>query len=79
MIKLIIRLLKRKDKTPLPAELVEQKALERVMSLAQERTRREICQDCLDQRCLTGLECKEFASRSKAYAWEIVARSAELN
>ena len=81
MIRLIIQRLKRKgkEKALLTAELIEQKALERVMSLAQERARREICQDCLDQRCLTGSECKEFARRSKAYAWEMVAEKAELN
>ena len=81
MIKSIIRLLKRKGKgkTLSTAELVEQKALERMMSLAQERTRREICQDCWDKRCLVGEDCMEFNLRSQAYVWEMVAKSAELN
>ena len=81
MIKSIIRRLKRKskEKTLLPTELIEQKALERLMPLAQEKTRGEICRDCLDRRCLTGAECKAFALLSKSYAWEMVVRSAELN
>ena len=81
MIKSIIHRLKRKgkEKTLLTTELIEQKALERVMPLAQEKTRVEICQDCRDQRCLTGSECKAFNLLSKVYAWEVVVRSAELN
>lgn len=79
MIKFIIHRLKRKGKTLLTTELIEQKALERVMPLAQEKARVDICQDCRDRRCLMGLECKEFNRRSKAYAWEVMARSAELN
>ena len=73
--------LKQKDqRKPLSTgELVEQKALARVMLLAQEKTEEQICQDCLDRRCLTGSECREFARRSKAHAWEIVAEKAELN
>jgi len=78
LIKFIIHHLKRKGKT-LPIELIEQKALEKVMPRAREKTRREICQDCLDRRCLTGKECKAFDLLSKAYAWEMMARSAELN
>ena len=70
---------KSKGKTLLTIELVEQKALERVMPLAQEKTRGEICQDCRDRRCLIGSECKEFARRSKAHAWDMIARNAELN
>ena len=81
MIKFIIHRLKRKDKekTLLTTELIEQKALERVMPLAQEKTRGEICRDCLDKRCLIGLECKAFDLLSKTYAWEMIVRSAELN
>ena len=80
MIKSIIHRLQRKNKDILSVtELVEQKALERVMSQAQEKAREEICQDCRDRRCLIGSECKEFARRSKAHAWEIVAEKAELN
>jgi len=79
--KFIIHRLKRKSKknTLLTTELIEQKALERVMPLAQEKTREQICRDCLDRRCLTGAECKAFDLLSKACAWEIMARSAELN
>jgi len=81
LIKFIIHRLKRKskEKTLLTTELIEQKALEGVMPLAQEKTRREICQDCLDRRCLTGAECKAFDLLSKTFAWEMVVRSAELN
>lgn len=81
MIKFIIHRLKRKTKEEAlsPAELVEQKALERVMLQAQEKVRREICQDCRDRRCLVGEECMEFNLRSQAYVWEMIARSAELN
>ena len=61
------------------AELVEQKALARAMLAAQEKAREDICQDCLDRRCLTGSECREFARRSKSYAWEAVAMNAALN
>jgi len=60
-------------------ELIERKALERVMPLAQEKTRREICEDCWDKRCLAGRECKAFDLLSKAYAWDMIVTSAELN
>ena len=79
MIKSIIHRLKRKGKTLLTTELIEQKALERVMPLAQEKTREQICQDCLDKRCLTGAECKAFDHFSKTFAWDMIVRSAELN
>lgn len=79
MIKSIIHRLKRKGKTLLTTELIEQKALERVMPLAQEKTREQICQDCRDQRCLTGSECKAFDLLSKTYAWEMIIEKAELN
>lgn len=90
MIKSIIQRLKRKGKEPIGArapnektlltiELVERKALERVMPLAQEKTREQICQDCRDRRCLAGAECKAFDLLSKTYAWEMIVRSAELN
>ena len=87
MIKFIIQRLKGKGKsngtavavTPLTIELIEQKALERVMPLAQEKTRGEICQDCRDRRCFTDLECKAFDLLSKTYAWDIIVSSAELN
>jgi len=70
---------KGKGKTLLTTELIEEKALERVMPQAQEKARGEICQDCRDRRCLKGSRCKEFDHLSKAYAWEMMARSAELN
>lgn len=80
MIKSIIRRLKRKPKEKiLTTELIEQKALERVMPLAQEKTREQICRDCWDKRCLTGSECKAFDLWSKTYAWEIITEKAELN
>jgi len=81
LINFIIHRLKRKgkEKTLLTTELIEQKALERVMPLAQGKIREQICQDCRDRRCLTGSECKTFNLLSKAYAWEIVAEKAELN
>lgn len=79
MIKSIIHRLKRKGKTLLTTELIEQKALERVMPLAQEKTREQICQDCRDRRCLTGSECKAFDLLSKTYAIEMIAGKAELN
>ncbi|MBA7472474.1 hypothetical protein ES707_07801 [subsurface metagenome] len=81
MIKSIIHRFKRKSKgkTLLTTELIEQKALERVMPLAQGKTTVEICQDCRDQRCLTGSECKAFDLLSKTYAWEMIVRNAELN
>ncbi|GAH49980.1 unnamed protein product, partial [marine sediment metagenome] len=60
-------------------ELIEQKALARVMPLAQEKTREQICQDCRDLRCLTGSECKMFDLLSKTYAWEMIVEKAELN
>ena len=78
MIRSIIHRLKRKGKT-LTIELIEQKALERVMPLAREKTREQICQDCRDRRCLTGSECKAFDLLSKAYAWEMITEKAELN
>jgi len=72
--------LRRKGKDTIsPAVLIEQKALERVMSQAQEKTRAEICQDCLDRRCESGEICREFLRLSKSYAWEIVSEKAELN
>ena len=81
MNKFIIHRLKRKskEKTLLTTELIEQKALEGVMPLAQEKTREQICRDCLDRRCLIGAECKAFDLLSKTFAWEMVVRSAELN
>ena len=81
MIKSIIHRLKRKgkEKTLLTTEIIEQKALERVMPLAQEKTKREICQDCRDRRCLIGSECKAFDLLSKTFAWEMIVTSAELN
>ena len=79
MIKSIIQRLKRKGKGLLATELIEEKALERLMPQAQERTRKYLCQDCRDRRCLNGSECKAFDILSKTYAWEIVAEKAELN
>jgi len=90
LIKSILHRLKRKGKEPigvrtpnektlLTTELIEQKALERVMPLAQEKTRGEICRDCLDRRCLIGTECKAFDLLSKTFAWEMVVTGAELN
>ena len=79
MIKSIIHRLKRKGKTLLTTELIEQKALERVMPLAQEKAKEQICQDCRDRRCLTGSECKTFDLLSKTYAWEMIVEKVELN
>jgi len=71
---------KRKDReNVITIELIERKALERVMPQAQEKAEADICRDCQDRRCLMGLNCREFARRSEAYAWEIMARNAELN
>lgn len=61
------------------AEAIELAALLGALDRATERTRQDICIDCLDKRCQEGRECKEFMRRSKSYAWEIVAASAELN
>ena len=77
-IKSIIHRLKRKDNL-LTTELIERKALESVMPRAEEKTRQEICEDCLDRRCLVGRECKAFDLLSKTYAWDMVVTSAELN
>ena len=70
-------------KTPMTIEergaTIEMIALFEVMEQAVERTKGDICQDCLDRRCESGRECKEFLRRSKSYAWEIAARNAELN
>lgn len=78
MIKFIIHRLKRRSKA-LTSELVVKKALSRVMSLAQEKTEADICRDCKDRRCLLGQNCREFERRSESYAFEIMARNAELN
>jgi len=80
LIKSFMRYLKRKPKEKiLTTELIEQKALERVMPLAREKAKEQICQDCRDQRCLTGSECKAFNLLSKTYAIEMIVEKAELN
>jgi len=70
-------------KTPMTkeqrGEAIELAALFGAMGKAVERTRQDICLECLDRRCESGQDCKEFLRRSKSYAWEIVAASAELN
>ena len=54
-------------------------ALLEVMGQAVEKTVKDICVECLDRRCEQNRDCHEFMRRSKSYAWEIVAASAELN
>lgn len=61
------------------AGVIERAALQDLTDEAQERTRQDICIDCLDRRCEQNRICKEFLRRTKCYAWEIAAEKAELN
>lgn len=83
MIKFITHIFKRKSKpstiAELTAEIIEQKAIERIVYKAQKIAKEEICSGCQDLRCLKGQYCEELDLRSKAYAFEIMMRSAELN
>jgi methanogenic corrinoid protein MtbC1 len=54
-------------------------ALTEVMEQAMVKTKDDICVECLDRRCESGRDCREFIRRSNSYAWEIVATQAELN
>jgi hypothetical protein len=60
-------------------QIIEGVALQHLIDEAMNRTREDICQECLDYRCKSGKICKEFLRRSQSYAWEIAARNAELN
>lgn len=63
----------------LRGKLIEQKMLERVIARAEEKTRHEICRDCRDQRCQVGRKCNAWDFFRNAYAWDIMAASAEMN
>ncbi len=60
-------------------QYVENKALEQVRIQAQAIARDFLCTDCSDKRCLTGSICKAFIMLTESFAWEIIARRAELN
>lgn len=60
-------------------EAILQIALFDLMDVAEERTRKDICQDCLDRRCEAGKICQEYLRRLESYAWEIAGEKAELN
>ena len=60
-------------------DIIERVALQGLMDKAINKTREDICRDCLDRRCEQGRTCKEFLRRSKCYAWELAAEKAELN
>jgi len=76
----ILNRFKRKVKpSTIDIDLIENKALERVMPLARQRARDYLCRDCLDRRCLTDSVCRAFIQIARSYAWEIVAEKAELN
>lgn len=69
--------LKPKRQKVLTSELIEQKALEKVMPRAQEKARQELCQDCLHRWCLK--RCKTFEIFSQVYAWDMIIGNARLN
>ena len=70
---------KRKPTKEEIAETIEYIAILGLMDEAETKTRQDICRNCIDRRCESGRICREFLRRSKSYAWEIMARDAELN
>lgn len=58
-------------------ELLEQKALEKVMPQAREKARQELCEGCLSRHCFR--KCHTFGIFSQVYAWDIIFKKAKLN
>jgi len=61
------------------AETVVGRALEREREKALVRAREFLCKDCPDRRCLNNSICKAFVMLVESFAWEEVAKQAELN